>query len=81
MSKPFRTTPWAIASAFLRSLSGRLALIPLVGFGVAWTTHSGLAGLGAGVAMLVSVLVALKLEDDRRRRRSDREHIAGLQRW
>ena len=81
MSKPSRTSPFAIVSALFRSLSGRLALVPVAGFGVAWATHSGLAGLGVAVALLVSVLVGLKVADERRRRRANREHIAGLQRW
>jgi hypothetical protein len=75
------TAPWGACKALSRSLPVRFVLIPLAGFGVARGTHSGFAGLGTAVVVLVGILVGLKLEDEWRRRREAREHIAGLRRW
>ena len=69
------------SKALATSLPMRFALVPLAGFGVALGMQSTLAGLGIAVLVLVSVLIGLKLGDERRRRREAREHIAGLSRW
>jgi hypothetical protein len=67
--------------AFAGSLPVRLAMVPLVGFGVARSADNGLLGLGIAVAMVFAMLIGVQLKDQRRRRREAREHIAGLSRW
>jgi hypothetical protein len=81
MSNTSGTTPWGAYKAWSRSLPVRFAMVPLAGLGVAQAENSPPAGLGMSVAMLVAVLVGLKVEDARRRRREARDHIAGLGRW
>jgi hypothetical protein len=64
-----------------QSLAFRVALVPLIGFVIALSAGSGLAGLAASIAAAMAVLATVRLEDWRRREREKREHIAGLGRW
>ena len=80
MERTSDSTRLSAFKAFASSLPVRFALVPLAGFGVA-TAYSGLAGIGVAVLVLVTILIGLKLGDERQRRRAAREHIAGLSRW
>ena len=75
------SAPRGAFKAFASSLPVRFALVPLAGYGAARGLDSGVAGLGVAVVVLFIVLIGLKLQDERRRRRAARAHIAGLSQW
>ncbi len=75
------SAPRGAFKAIASSLPVRFALVPVIGYGAARGLDSGFAGLGIAVLLLVCILVGLKLQDELRRRRAARAHIAGLSQW
>jgi hypothetical protein len=64
-----------------RSLPVRIFLVLSIGIGIGSDRHSVLAGLGAGVAMIVALLIGTRVEERRRMRRETREHNARLSQY
>jgi uncharacterized membrane protein len=63
------------------SLPVRIFLVLSIGIGIGSDQHSVLEGLGAGVAMIVALLIGTRVGERRRMRRETRAHNARLSQY